>query len=79
MDVTSNHLDVSVPEGYAAWRTDETEEEREARERDIREREGEVGEELSKRGEQFGHPVGKSVFNFNQVQCNPAGSLPNIL
>lgn len=48
MDVTSHHLDVVPPDAYGTWGN-----EGEAGESD-------PGEEISKRGEFFGHPVGKS-------------------
>jgi DNA-directed RNA polymerase II subunit RPB3 len=46
MEITSNHLDIVVP---GAWGSDSNQSE------------GEAGEELTKRGERFGHPVGKSA------------------
>ncbi|KIM91837.1 hypothetical protein PILCRDRAFT_809813 [Piloderma croceum F 1598] len=45
MEVTSNHLDIVVPGAYGS---------------DSNQSEGEAGEELTKRGERFGHPVGKN-------------------
>jgi DNA-directed RNA polymerase II subunit RPB3 len=46
MEITSNHLDIVVP---GAWG------------QDLNQTEGEAGDELTKRGERFGHPVGKST------------------
>jgi DNA-directed RNA polymerase II subunit RPB3 len=51
MDVTSNHLDI-VPHGkQGTWGSPDDTQDQDA------------GEELSKRGERFGQPVGKGVFN----------------
>jgi len=47
MEVTSNHLDIVVPGAYNS---------------DPNQSEGEAGDELTKRGERFGHPVGKRAF-----------------
>jgi hypothetical protein len=54
MEVTSNHLDIVVPGAYGS---------------DSNQSEGEAGEELTKRGERFGHPVGKSAFAISSHLC----------
>jgi DNA-directed RNA polymerase II subunit RPB3 len=48
MDVTSHHLDVVPPGTPGTWGDGE-------------EQDHDSGEELSKRGERFGHPVGKGI------------------
>jgi DNA-directed RNA polymerase II subunit RPB3 len=49
MDITSNHLDIVPPGTLGTWGSPEDVQDHDA------------GEELSKRGERFGHPVGKGA------------------
>jgi DNA-directed RNA polymerase II subunit RPB3 len=49
MDITSNHLDIVPPGASDTWGSPEDVQDHEA------------GEELSKRGERFGRPVGKGA------------------
>ena len=49
MDITSNHLDIVPPGRSGTWGNPEDVQDHDA------------GEELSKRGERFGQPVGKGV------------------
>lgn len=49
MDVTSNHLDVFLPNARGTWGDEDSSDQ------------PDPGEELTKRGEYFGHPVGKSA------------------
>jgi len=54
MEVTSNHLDIVVP---GEWSSDPNRSE------------GDAGDELTKRGERFGHPVGKSTSSVFPYFC----------
>lgn len=52
MDITSNHLDIVPPGASGTWGSPEDVQDHDA------------GEELSKRGERFGQPVGKGMLKF---------------
>lgn len=51
MDITSNHLDIVPPGTHGTWGSVDDPQDHDA------------GEELSKRGERFGQPVGKGMPN----------------
>lgn len=65
MDVTSHHLDVVPPGTHGTWGDGE-------------EQDNDSGEEVSKRGERFGHPVGKGIWFhvFRVYQVYQLNSLP---